>query len=1186
MLPRPTPKRAPFFSGLWRAVEDPRFPHAARGLDLARHLSDPKRGVKRAELVWSGLQEFLVQNASATVTREQVRAFLQENQVVVQERVLGGDGAVGPAELDHIVSYLQTRGEKVDRMAVSIDQAKAGERRGHDALFLAGVPDELLEPLRSRPAAKFPRYTLPLGKNYRELLLMLPPSPRQETKPYDLWRAENMAGILDAEPTRKLYAIQRGRLLRPEYEGVHYDEPNILVQIRLTDRQGPPKPLPEGARLVEVAALDHDRPRPGTGLWRVQLPGGALLGTAALDRARAEATARAAYRERVLFVEEIQSDWAQDGRRRGFAAPDRTGARLRVLHTRLEELEERARRLEASASQEASRVPGSGLDLDTERHRVQKQIRALHEELRREEGRPASSLVPAGPFVGKTELWVTLAVKRVLHLALEEGFDRVAWTTGDQQAARYDLNKEIERVVAVKVHDGYNIWVTPKGQREISLAREASPQRVAELLGKDLSEKVLQTGGGEYSGLELKVGGAGMRAFYDGIVPSVARRLLARWGAPLEPVAIAAGSEREDLGPAERAALDALQTREPESLSEEDRARLDQLWQEQDDLRARPRRALEVSVHSFALSAAMRRDVLDQEQPLFKVIALDHGRFGPRERFTAERVQAAFPTARLSAVPPVLNAGALAFRLELPSGGSLRVEGGSRGIAIAPQAFERAYGRPPRPGEVALGTYRRGGWLLDEDGIIQLAKYATSGTLDHEAFHAALDLALGPRERRAVLARFGSEEEAAEAYARWVPDQSAETLFAKILEFFRRLVEVLLPEWERVFRAVKRGEVWLRSPQPSAKVASAEYATAAKLSEAELARDRLLSWFGRSQVRGADGSPLRVYHGTTADAFESFDKARQDPGALYGPGFYFTESAELAGGVVVREEVWSYHDREAEAIAQPRRTHFVWRDEASAQWVAIAEGPAVFSKRGYAHKTFNAQDDVATRARVGEAVIASRDYARSMDVDYLTESERENVRRWLGQYLEHGRRSVLELLEDQPYNIRVGRILDRHGLSVVGSVLPVYLRIEQPFDVDAPVTPEVLRRIYEAAAAKGGPAIATARDKAVAELHAGRPWRGEDVHRDLVEVLGRPGANQILRAAGFDGLTHIGGKRFGGPQHRVWVAFEPQQIKSALSNRSFDPEDERLSYRVAAPPLKRLRDTLAGGRAASARPER
>lgn len=51
-----------------------------------------------------------------------------------------------------------------------------------------------------------------------------------------------------------------------------------------------------------------------------------------------------------------------------------------------------------------------------------------------------------------------------------------------------------------------------------------------------------------------------------------------------------------------------------------------------------------------------------------------------------------------------------------------------------------------------------------------------------------------------------------------------------------------------------------------------------------------------TQVVGKEGEPKVVYHGTPA-GFKEFDPGKAKEGGLYGPGFYFTEDPEIAGGV-------------------------------------------------------------------------------------------------------------------------------------------------------------------------------------------------------------------------------------------------------------------------------------------------
>jgi hypothetical protein len=52
-------------------------------------------------------------------------------------------------------------------------------------------------------------------------------------------------------------------------------------------------------------------------------------------------------------------------------------------------------------------------------------------------------------------------------------------------------------------------------------------------------------------------------------------------------------------------------------------------------------------------------------------------------------------------------------------------------------------------------------------------------------------------------------------------------------------------------------------------------------------------------------------------------------------------------------------------------------------------------------------------------------------------------------------------------------------------------------------------------------------------------------------------ATKVLQSLGYDGIQDIGGKR-GGEGHVVWVPFEETQVKSAISNKKFDPTKKNI----------------------------
>lgn len=68
-----------------------------------------------------------------------------------------------------------------------------------------------------------------------------------------------------------------------------------------------------------------------------------------------------------------------------------------------------------------------------------------------------------------------------------------------------------------------------------------------------------------------------------------------------------------------------------------------------------------------------------------------------------------------------------------------------------------------------------------------------------------------------------------------------------------------------------------------------------------------------------------------------------------------------------------------------------------------------------------------------------------------------------------------------------------------------------------------------------------------------------------------PIAYNILKADGYDGITHTGDHRMGGSHtHRVWIAFEPQQIKAVGNIGTFDPDDDDMLKNQNATLRRRL----------------
>lgn len=150
---------------------------------------------------------------------------------------------------------------------------------------------------------------------------------------------------------------------------------------------------------------------------------------------------------------------------------------------------------------------------------------------------PSIKSTPDAPFIGKDpKPIISLALKRMIRYAVDNGFDRIAMVTGEQSAERYDLSKQISKVEYLP-HNSTLRAFDLGGNGVYDKVTE--PDKIEDVIGKDAAKKLLEsqpytTGSGKavhrLEGLDLKVGGEGMKAFYDKIVPNVANDVLKKLG--------------------------------------------------------------------------------------------------------------------------------------------------------------------------------------------------------------------------------------------------------------------------------------------------------------------------------------------------------------------------------------------------------------------------------------------------------------------------------------------------------------------------------------------------------------------------------------------------------------------------------------------------------------------------------
>lgn len=144
-------------------------------------------------------------------------------------------------------------------------------------------------------------------------------------------------------------------------------------------------------------------------------------------------------------------------------------------------------------------------------------------------------------------------------------------------------------------------------------------------------------------------------------------------------------------------------------------------------------------------------------------------------------------------------------------------------------------------------------------------------------------------------------------------------------------------------------------------------------------------------------------------------------------------------------------------------------------------------------------------------------------------------------------------------NPEVADSYTRKGKGQNPGVYGVYLSIKNPLDMDAKADLKAWKKAFE--------------DAELDVSYLNGVVSNEDAFRQLKENLADEGylrweaedmVTELIEGMGYDGITHIGGGRYGtkdGPKHRVYIAFEPEQIKSSTENiGTFDGNNPDIRY--------------------------
>jgi len=578
-----------FYSGVERAVAELPLKSAPASQWLGTLKN--KQGVKQEELDWIGLPQWLSEQ-KGNVTKEKVEEFIANNKVELKEIRKGGvpekdvinhfgfDAAdwASKSDMEKLDLYQQYE-EEVDWKSQSGGPTKHG---GHQMDGDKTNYRELLFQLPGKPAEKKTWSVVP-SEDGRVLTVT-----RSDGVEQGVWTNDGADAMRDAQ-------AHADRLTRGEVgtigEGFsvagHWSEPNVLAWGRMNDRAIPRQLTPEeqdavdlrssAERLInsvrgkqekvakqiraESEVAERERKDNIMADWRAKKITGPVANRLLeeyqepltikplqdrLEKLRREEDAiRAAMPEapktstKTLFIEEIQSDWHQQGREKGYAtAPARKGTVM--------EQGEASGKMWWKIQWEDGGFSGGY------------ESRAAAENAM--EGRAKMDRVPDAPF---KKSWPELVLKRLIREAADGGYDQIAWTPGEVQNKRWSLSKHIDSLRVWPDGDGKYYFEARKGRQDVGAddGKAFTDKELADQIGKELAQRAIDDiaagNDANYSGLQLEVGGSGMKGFYDKMLVDAANKLGKPFGAKVTTAEVkgVGGSEHAMSG---EMAMDAL----------------------------------------------------------------------------------------------------------------------------------------------------------------------------------------------------------------------------------------------------------------------------------------------------------------------------------------------------------------------------------------------------------------------------------------------------------------------------------------------------------------------------------------------------------------------------------------------------------------------------------------------------
>ena len=459
-----------------------------------------KNGAKKEELEWLDIKTYLKENPKAT--KKDLLNFIKENNVKLEVITISGKRGEGIEEVSNWDDYLDEDlpPDDYDELTEDWTDPDTGNliliNGGEDYTqqfwdkwsyaFNQEFYDNFIEPNEfigdNTKYTKYSKYTEPGGQNYREILLTVPtekvnvkfivekkPQPSEYQWTVRLSTQTEHQKSFKTEKEARDYAKRQNSVSyvgydsKTTFKSPHYEEPNIIVHIRVDDR------------------------------------------TDTQNR-------------KILFLEENQSDWHEEGRQKGYKQKplSKLPDDVEILRTEYPELYDVKYRGHVFS-----------VRVDDPKNVDKGALSAINSQL-------LNTGVPNAPF---KKSWHELGLKYALRYAAENGYDGIAWTTGQMQADRYDLSKQVDFIKYKKLQSNkYEINVSGVD----NIPSIMGTDDLEKYFGKDIAQRILddkgltifvEPGVKILKDDDLKVGGEGMKGFYDRMLPSFLNKYAKKWGA-------------------------------------------------------------------------------------------------------------------------------------------------------------------------------------------------------------------------------------------------------------------------------------------------------------------------------------------------------------------------------------------------------------------------------------------------------------------------------------------------------------------------------------------------------------------------------------------------------------------------------------------------------------------------------